>query len=159
MTSIIGVLALHAQYLSTTSRSRGQDVNLNGVKRSRSRLRSGQAVKQEKRWSKFFDPGRSCDYGVNRSDHPLYIPPQTPACTFDALTSSPGIFYETLMHPATRSGSPHNALHSSSMRYLTTHDFLCPIHCARYLEQLHSRARLTARKRVGSGDETTELVT
>ena len=71
MTSIVGVLACHAQYLSTTSRSRGQDVNLNGVKRSRSRLRSGQAVKQEKRWSKFFDPGRSCDYGVNRSDHPL----------------------------------------------------------------------------------------
>ena len=38
--------------------------------------------------------------------------PQTPACTFalGALTSSPGIFYETLMHHATRSGSPHNAL-------------------------------------------------
>ena len=48
MTSIVGVLALHAQYLSTTSRSRGQDVNLNGVKRSRSRLRCGQAVKQAK---------------------------------------------------------------------------------------------------------------
>ena len=28
-----------------------------------------------------------------------YIPPQTPAWrTFDVLTSSPGIFYETLMH-------------------------------------------------------------
>ena len=82
MTSIVGVLALHAQYLSTTSRSRGQDVNLNGVKRSRSRLRSGQAVKQEKRWSKFFDPGRSCDYGVNRSDHPLGL-----VCE----TSNPGL--------------------------------------------------------------------
>ena len=79
MTSIVGVLALHAQYLSTTSRSRGQDVNLNGVKRSRSRLRCGQAVKQAKRWSKFFDPGRSCDYGVNRSDHPLLV-----RCDIDA---------------------------------------------------------------------------
>ena len=49
------------------------------------------------------------------STYPCYIPPQTPACTFDALTSSPGIFYETLMHPATRSGSPHNALHSPSI--------------------------------------------
>ena len=29
--------------------------------------------------------------------YPCYIPPQTPAwCTFDALTSSPGICYETL---------------------------------------------------------------
>ena len=48
------------------------------------------------------------------STYPCYIPPQTPACTFDALTSSPSIFYETLMHPATHSGSPHNALHSPS---------------------------------------------
>ena len=39
----------------------------------------------------------------------------TPACTFDALTSSPGNFYETLMHPATCSGLPHNALHSPSI--------------------------------------------
>ena len=35
------------------------------------------------------------------STYPCYILPQTVACTFDALTSSPGIFYETLMHPAT----------------------------------------------------------
>ena len=50
------------------------------------------------------------------STYPCYNPPQTPACTFalDALTSSPGIFYETLMRHATRSGSPHNALHSPS---------------------------------------------
>ena len=48
------------------------------------------------------------------STYPCYIAPQTPACTFDALTSSPGIFYETLMHHATRSGSPRNALHSPS---------------------------------------------
>ena len=47
------------------------------------------------------------------STYPCYIPPQTLAWrTFDALTSSSGIFYETLMYPATRSGSPHNALHS-----------------------------------------------
>ena len=32
-----------------------------------------------------------------------------------ALTSSQGIFYETLMHTATRSRSPHNALHSPSI--------------------------------------------
>ena len=44
------------------------------------------------------------------STYSCYIPPQTPPCTFDALTSSPGIFYETLMHHATCSGSPHNAL-------------------------------------------------
>ena len=31
-----------------------------------------------------------------------------------ALISSPGIFYETLMHPASRSGLPYNALHSPS---------------------------------------------
>ena len=42
-----------------------------------------------------------------------------PPCTFalDALTPSPGIFYETLMHHETRSGSPHNALHSPSMNH------------------------------------------
>jgi len=45
---------------------------------------------------------------------PCYIAQQTPACTIDGLTSSPGIFYETLMHHATSSGSPHNALHSPS---------------------------------------------
>ena len=45
------------------------------------------------------------------STYPRYTPPQTLAYTFDALTFSPGIFYETLMHPSTRSGSPHNALH------------------------------------------------
>ena len=48
------------------------------------------------------------------SAYPCYIAPQTPACTFDALTSSPSIFYETLMHHATRSGSPRNALLSPS---------------------------------------------
>ena len=53
------------------SRSRGQDVNFSAVKRSRSRLRCGQAVNQQKRWSKFFDPGRSYDYSANGSDHPL----------------------------------------------------------------------------------------
>ena len=41
------------------------------VKRSRSHLWCSQAVKQQKRWSKFFDPGRSCDYSAYRSDHPL----------------------------------------------------------------------------------------
>ena len=50
------------------------------------------------------------------STYPCYIPPQTLAWrTFDALTSSLGIFYETLMHPTTCSGSPHNALHSPSI--------------------------------------------
>ena len=38
---------------------------------SRSRLRCGQTVKQQKQWSKFFDPGRSRDYSAYRSDHPL----------------------------------------------------------------------------------------
>ena len=52
------------------------------------------------------------------STYPCYIPPETPAYTFDALTSSLGIFYETLMHHATRSGSPHNALHSPSIIYI-----------------------------------------
>ena len=42
------------------------------VKRSRPRLRCGQAVKQQKRWSKYFDPGRSCDYSAYGSDHPLH---------------------------------------------------------------------------------------
>ena len=41
------------------------------VKRSRPHLRCGQAVKQQKRWSKYFDPGRSCDYSAYGSDHPL----------------------------------------------------------------------------------------
>ena len=31
----------------------------------------GQAVKQQKQWSKFFDPGCSCDYSAYGSDHPL----------------------------------------------------------------------------------------
>jgi len=48
------------------------------------------------------------------STYPCSFPLQTPAFTYDALTSSPGIFFETLMHPATHSGSSHNALHSSS---------------------------------------------
>ena len=43
------------------------------VKRSRSHLRCGQAVKQQKRWSKFFDPGHSCDYSAYGSDHPLRL--------------------------------------------------------------------------------------
>ena len=47
----------------------------------------------------------------------LYIPPKTPPCIFDDLTSSPGIFYETQMHPATRSGSPQYALHSPSILF------------------------------------------
>ena len=34
--------------------------------------------------------------------------------TLAALTSSPGIFSEIQMHPATRSHSPHNAAHSPS---------------------------------------------
>ena len=62
------------------------------------------------------------------STYPCYIPPQTPAYTFDALTFSPGFFYETLMHPATRSGSPHNALHSSSYAICcksTNHQLQC----------------------------------
>ena len=53
------------------TRSRGQDVNLCAVKRSRSRLRCSQAVKQPKRQSKFLDPGRSRDYCAYESDHPL----------------------------------------------------------------------------------------
>ena len=54
----------------------------------------------------------------------LYIPLQTPACTSDALTSRPGIFYETQMHPATCSHSPHNVLHSPSyLRHLFTRDW------------------------------------
>ena len=54
-------------------RSNGQGPICGAVKRSRSRLRCGQAVKQQKQWSKFFDPGRSRDYSAYRSDHPLYI--------------------------------------------------------------------------------------
>ena len=41
------------------------------VKRSRPRLCCGQAVKKQKRWSKYFDPGRNCDYSSYGSDHPL----------------------------------------------------------------------------------------
>ena len=39
----------------------------------KARLRCGQAVKQQKRWSKYFDPGRSCDYSTYGSDHPLKV--------------------------------------------------------------------------------------
>ena len=37
-------------------RSNGQGPICSAVKRSRSHLQCGQAVKQQKRWSKFFDP-------------------------------------------------------------------------------------------------------
>ena len=50
------------------------------VKQSRSHLRCSQVVKQQKRWSKFFDPGRSCDYSAYGSDHPL-----VPEAPVDAL--------------------------------------------------------------------------
>ena len=30
-------------------------------------------VKQQKQWSKFFYPGRSCDYSTYGSDHPLKV--------------------------------------------------------------------------------------
>ena len=36
----------------------------------------GQVVKQQKRWCKFFDPGRSCDYSAYGSGHPLSNKPQ-----------------------------------------------------------------------------------
>ena len=39
----------------------------------KARLRCGQVVKQQKRWSKYFDPGHSCDYSAYGSDHPLAI--------------------------------------------------------------------------------------
>ena len=54
-------------------RSNGQGPIYSAVKRSRSHLRCGQVVKQQKRWSKFVDPGRSCDYSAYRSDHPLRL--------------------------------------------------------------------------------------
>ena len=47
------LLALLIISVLLASRSRGQDVNLSAVKRSRSRLRCGQTVKQQKRWSNF----------------------------------------------------------------------------------------------------------
>ena len=55
----------------------GQDINVLRVRIVVKCVRSnGQgpicgAVKQQKRWSKFFNPGRSCDYSAYRSDHPL----------------------------------------------------------------------------------------
>ena len=35
-----------------------------------------QVVKQQKRWSKIFDPDRSCDYSAYGSGHPLFNKPQ-----------------------------------------------------------------------------------
>ena len=32
-------------------------------------------VKQQKRWSKIFEPGHSCDYSTYGSDHPLVYEP------------------------------------------------------------------------------------
>ena len=86
------------------------------------------------------------------STYPCYIPPQTPACTFDALTSSPGIFYETLMHPATLSRLPHNVLHFpsclhstylTSLRYVDYHtSVLINGKCAREEPDMFSIYRL-----------------
>ena len=100
------------------------------------------------------------------STYPCYIPPQTPACTFDALTFSPGFFYETLMHPPTRSGSPHNALHSSSYAICcksTNHQLQC-LHSlsADYLFHMIDHSREIShfsgnQERVGGGTNKLQL--
>ena len=64
------LLALLIISVLLASRSQGQDVNLSAVKRSRSRLRCGQTVKQQKQCQIYW-PGRSYDYAANGSDHPL----------------------------------------------------------------------------------------
>ena len=60
----------------------GKQCSVCAVKRSRPRLRCGQAVKQQKWWSKYFDPGRSCDYSAYGNDHPLIslAPRPLPLC-------------------------------------------------------------------------------
>ena len=95
---VIPIGAVVTAATGVKKRSRGQGLFLVSVKRSRTIFKlgnSGQdinvvrvhivvkcvrsndqgplcgAVKQQKRWSKFFDPGRSCDYSAYRSDHPL----------------------------------------------------------------------------------------
>ena len=98
---IIPIGAVVTVATGVKKRSRGQGLFLVSVKRSRTVFKlgnSGQdinvlcvriahsvvtcvwsngqgpicgAVKQQKRWSKFFDSGRSCDYSAYRSDHPL----------------------------------------------------------------------------------------
>ena len=102
---VIPIGAVVTAATGVKKRSRGQGLFLVSVKRSRTIFKlgnSGQginilrvriahsvvkcvrsngqgpicgAVKQQKRWSKFFDPGRSCDYSAYRSDHPLYNMP------------------------------------------------------------------------------------
>lgn len=60
-------------------------------------------------------PDIVCTDEPKMSRFPCYFPSQTLVCTFDALTSSQGIFYETLLHHATHSGWLNNALHSTSI--------------------------------------------
>ena len=105
------------------------------------------------------------------STYPCYIPPQTLACTFDALTSSLGIFYETLMHHATRSGSPHNALHSPNIyiynicrQYLRLH-WLCRQYlrlwshhlCSLLQLCMHCCHRMVKYSNLGSGQFTSSM--
>ena len=60
--------------------------------------------------------------------YPCYIPPQTPPCTFDALTSSPGIFYETPMHHAS-CNSLRLAPQCTAFTYCKNDPTLEPFYC------------------------------
>ena len=97
------------------------------VKQSRSHLRCGQVVKQQKRQSKFFDAGRSCDYSAYGSDHPLKL---------YGIATSPARLYHNVIALGNRHADfDQTTIRLSVMKYKVVMGNItqvcCPLNCCK----------------------------